>query len=108
MARAATRTTARPGGRTPPLRRRPHARRGRAHPGPDNRYDPAAIAVEIQRLQVGYLRRTDAVAYRATVEEARIGEGRATCEAIIRGGWDRGRGDVGAFGVVLLLPETWA
>jgi hypothetical protein len=77
-------------------------------PEPNNRYDPAAIAVEIQGLQVGYLRHTDAVAYRATVEEARIGEGRATCEAIIRGGWDRGRGDVGAFGVVLLLPETWA
>jgi hypothetical protein len=30
--------------------------------------------------------------------------GRATCEAIIRGGWDRGRAGMGWFGVVLLLP----
>jgi len=89
---------------------RRHYAGARAHvaaelvPEPDNRYDPAAIAVEIDGLQVGYLRHADAPAYRGTVDEARERAGRATCEAIIRGGWDRGCGDVGAFGVVLLLP----
>jgi hypothetical protein len=77
-------------------------------PEPDNRYDRDAISVEIAGLQVGYLRHPDALGYRPAIDEARAGEGRATCEAIIRGGWDRGRGDVGAFGVVLLLPERRA
>jgi hypothetical protein len=89
---------------------RRHYAGARAHvaaelvPEPGNRYDPDAIAVEIEGLQVGYMRHSDAVAYRAAVDAARRRAGRATCEAIIRGGWDRGRGDVGAFGVVLLLP----
>jgi hypothetical protein len=38
------------------------------------------------------------------VEEARDACGIATCRASIRGGWDRGGGDVGLFGVVLFLP----
>jgi hypothetical protein len=74
-------------------------------PEPDNPFDPDAVAVEIEGAPVGYLRHPDAVAYRSTVDAARARVGRATCEAIIRGGWDRGRGDVGAFGVVLMLPE---
>lgn len=74
-------------------------------PEPDNRFDPDAIAVEIDGAQVGYMRHPDALVYRPAVEDARAHEGRATCEAIIRGGWDRGQVDVGAFGVVLLLPE---
>jgi len=40
------------------------------------------------------------------IAEARVVEGHATCRALIRGGWDRGRDDVGRFGVTLLLPEA--
>lgn len=73
-------------------------------PEPDNRFDPDAIAVSIAGLQVGYLRHADAVAYRDPVLRAIERAGSAGCRAEIRGGWDRGRGDVGAFGVVLRLP----
>lgn len=74
-------------------------------PEPRNRADPDAVAVTIDGTPVGYLRHRDAVRLRPDVDEARRRTGVATCRAVIRGGWDRGRGDVGAFGVVLLLPE---
>ena len=75
-------------------------------PEPGNRFDPDAVAVGIGGVPVGYLRHDDAVSLRPMIDEARRGEGEATCRAAIRGGWDRGRGDVGAFGVVLLLPAA--
>lgn len=73
-------------------------------PEPDNRFDPDAVAVGIRGVAVGYLRHGDAVRLRPLIDEARRRQGAARCRAAIRGGWDRGRGDVGAFGVVLLLP----
>lgn len=72
-------------------------------PETDNPYDPDAVAVRIGGVPVGYLRHGDAVRLRPLVDEARRGGGAATCRAVIRGGWDRGRSDIGAFGVVLLL-----
>jgi hypothetical protein len=73
-------------------------------PEPDNPADPAAIVVTIDGRAVGYLGREDARRLRDVVVGARRARGRATARAIIRGGWDRGRSDVGSLGVVLLLP----
>lgn len=50
---------------------------------------------------VGHLRHADAVRLRPGIDAAIATTGAATCEAVVRGGWDRGRGDVGRFGVTL-------
>jgi len=73
-------------------------------PEPENAFDPGAIAVTMDGCPVGYLRRHDAARLAPLVHAAGRREGAATCLARIRGGWDRGRGDVGGFGVVLMLP----
>ncbi|MEZ5145173.1 MAG: bifunctional DNA primase/polymerase [Acidimicrobiales bacterium] len=70
-------------------------------PDPDNRFDPAAVAVVIRGQVVGHLPRSWARRLRPLVDRARRATGAATCRARIRGGWDRGGGDVGFFGVTL-------
>jgi hypothetical protein len=75
-------------------------------PEPGNRFDPDAIAVEIDQRPVGYVRREDAEWVKPLVEDSLDIHGLATCEAVIRGGWDRGRDEVGWFGVTLLLPDA--
>lgn len=77
-------------------------------PEPGNRFDPDAVAVAIGGVPVGHLRHADAVRLRPLIDEALRRRGAARCRAVIRGGWDRGRGDVGAFGVVLLLAPPRA
>lgn len=67
--------------------------------------DTWAVQVRIRERPVGWLRAEDARGYRAAIDEAIAARGAATCRARIRGGWDRGAGRVGAFGVRLLLPE---
>lgn len=66
-----------------------------------NPHDDQAVRVEINGLQVGHLSREDARAYRQHLlklaQAAVIGE----CEAKIKGGWKRGRNDVGHYGVTL-------
>lgn len=74
-------------------------------PDPSNRFDPDAVAVEIDERLVGYLRREDVEWLRPLLDDSLDMHGLATCEAVIRGGWDRGRGEIGWFGVTLLLPE---
>ena len=77
-------------------------------PEPFNRYDPDAVRVAIVPSEtsdtwgyVGYLSREDAVAYRPVIERlAKVGK-IAACYASITGGWDRGNGDRGSFGVRL-------
>jgi hypothetical protein len=67
-------------------------------PEDDNRYDANAVRVEIGGRTVGYLARPDAEDYR------RLYRSRAMrCPAVIRGGWDRGPTDRGAFGVYVDL-----
>ncbi len=68
-------------------------------PEPTNPYDPNAVAVEVRGSTVGYLARDVAPVFKAAL--ARAGFGRATCDAVITGGWDRGDGDRGDFGVQL-------
>jgi hypothetical protein len=62
------------------------------------------IDVRIAGLAVGWLADEDAERLWATVAAAVEADGIATCHARVRGGWDRGGGDVGLFGVVVLLP----
>lgn len=69
-------------------------------PEADNPYDPNAVRVEIKGLQVGHLAREAAVAYR------QLGlDGKRSYPALITGGWDRGDGDEGGYGVKLDLPR---
>ena len=74
-------------------------------PEPANRFDPRAIGVYIDGHHVGYIRRGDVEWLRPHIEESRALYGVSTCRAVIRGGWDRGHGAVGMFGVTLLLPN---
>ena len=70
----------------------------------NNDYDDQAVRVEINGRTVGHLSRVDARTYRRVLAD----EGRAgaivSCPALIVGGWDRGDGDIGHFGVKLDLP----
>lgn len=72
-------------------------------PEPDNPTDPNAVAVTIDGRHVGYLSRGDALSFRDLITEAIRQHGRASCVATIVGGWERGHGDVGFFGVHLRL-----
>lgn len=67
-------------------------------PEPSNPYDPNAVRVDIAGQTVGYLDRSAAVTYRQR------GGKRSQCRATINGGWDRGDGDAGHFGVRVQLP----
>jgi hypothetical protein len=66
-----------------------------------NQYDHRAVRVEVGGHQVGYLTRDFAPTFRAALEVTFPGAMAARCQARIRGGWDRGHGDQGHFGVVL-------
>jgi hypothetical protein len=65
-----------------------------------------ALEVTIEDRGVGHLAPKDAGRYRGLVSRALRAHGAATCHASIRGGWDRGRGDLGQFGVTLHLPPV--
>jgi len=69
----------------------------------DNPYDSMAVRVEIQGRTVGHLSREHARQYRKQLETAAYGSTDAYCEARIRGGWDRGDGRQGYYGVYLDL-----
>lgn len=70
----------------------------------DNPHDPNAVCVRIDGLRVGYLPRRFAKSYRAQLAKANAPKGHYWCAAVIVGGWDRGGGDRGHFGVRLDLP----
>lgn len=72
-------------------------------PERNNRYDRNAIAVKITGRTVGYLSRDNAVRYQAVVRWADAHDRTVACNATVTGGWDRGGGDKGSFGVVLHL-----
>lgn len=71
-------------------------------PEPFNPYDKNAVRVEIRGRLVGYVPKAKARELTAMIREARAPVG---CRARITGGWDRGDGDTGSFGVVLLDGE---
>jgi hypothetical protein len=79
-------------------------------PEPSNVYDPNAVRVFLPAGRVGYLSREDAVRYRAVIDQLAASGQVLAARACITGGWDRGDGDVGSFGVVLYMgaPDSLA
>lgn len=65
------------------------------HPDNTNPHDPHAVRVEIDGKIVGHLSRDDAKIFRDKFQAAQ------GCKANVRGGWDRGHGDRGDYGVRL-------
>lgn len=73
-------------------------------PEDDNPADAEAVRVEIAGRPVGHLTAADAPSYRSALVRAGYPGAIMTCDAVIVGGWDRGDGDAGMFGVKLDLP----
>lgn len=71
----------------------------------DNEYDGNAVRVDIDGVTVGYLPAEDAPDYRQWLRREHGRVRNATCPAVVVGGWDRGGGDRGHFGVKLDLPD---
>lgn len=70
----------------------------------DNPHDKYAVRVTIDGHPVGHLSREHARAFRRTVRYGQLAEHETfECAAIICGGWDRGDGNAGHFGVRLDL-----
>lgn len=67
----------------------------------DNPVDPNAVRVDVNGAMVGYLDAELAPIYRRALSRAGYHEQAATCDAQIRGGWDRGPEDRGMFGIFL-------
>lgn len=72
----------------------------------ENPHDPKAVRVEIDGLTVGHLSRANAREYRRMLADNGHPRITASCRAIVMGGWDRGDGDNGMFGVRLDLPTA--
>lgn len=71
-----------------------------------NPHDRKAVRIDIQGKTVGYLSRELAHEYRKRLTEAGHNKLTGVCNAVIRGGWDRGGGNRGHFGVWLDLPTS--
>ncbi len=69
-----------------------------------NPHDSKAVKVYIDGLVVGHLSREMARSWRAQLKKQRLPIGNYTCPALIVGGWDKGGGDAGDFGVRLDVP----
>jgi len=74
-------------------------------PEPTNPYDSNAVMVQVNGTRVGYLSRDDAVAYQPVLRQVAERGGVAMAEGRIVGGWDRGGGDEGSFGIWLDLGD---
>lgn len=79
--------------------------RARLVPEPENPHDGNAVAVYIRNHKVGHLSRSEATAFNQLLEAHGIGGQQVQCDAMIVGGWDRGRRGQGHFGVKLDIPE---
>ena len=71
-----------------------------------NPHDSLAVRVDIKGQTVGYLSRKIAREYRNRTREAGHSHLEGVCNAVIRGGWDRGPKEQGYFGVWLDLPTV--
>jgi hypothetical protein len=65
-------------------------------PESNNKFDENAVRVDSHEMPVGYLSKEDAKKYRE-----KYGQKGAKCRGVIVGGWDRGDGDTGSFGIKL-------
>jgi len=68
-----------------------------------NQYDSLAVRIDVQGKTVGYLSRQSARAYREWLQEIGHQGVWAIWDAMIRGGWDRGQGDRGHYGVEVYI-----
>ncbi len=75
-------------------------------PEDDNPHDTNAVRIYIRDQTVGYLDRETARSFREKIAEIGLTGVAVKCSAIIVGGWDRGGGDRGHFGVKLDLPTA--
>lgn len=76
-------------------------------PEPRNRHDRNAVQVLISGKVVGYLSRENAEILQPRILQLQKQTGGGVaCRARIVGGWDRGRGDRGHFGVRLYLDPA--
>lgn len=71
----------------------------------DNSHDADAIAVWIDGERVGYVPAGIARLFRAAIERINPDGLPITCDAKIVGGWKRGNGDEGHYGVNLSLAD---
>lgn len=71
----------------------------------DNPYDSQAVAVQINGLMVGHLRRETAHKYRVGTRKLGLDHTTMRCPAKIKGGWIRANGETGHYGVWLDLPQ---
>ena len=70
-----------------------------------NPYDPNAVGVFIDSQLVGYVPRDVAPHIRTEMMRLSPDERPVTCDAKIVGGWDRGDGDEGHYGIRLSLSN---
>ena len=75
-------------------------------PEPTNAYDKRAVRIVLEGQTVGYLSRTAAGAYAPLATLLAGGEHHLRCKARMVGGWSRGAGDFGSFGILLDLPTV--
>jgi hypothetical protein len=73
---------------------------------PTNKVDPNAVEVLIDGLRVGYIPAVQAPEICALFHS--VGISQVECEAVIQGGWGRGEGDTGEFGVRLNIVRPFA
>jgi hypothetical protein len=73
---------------------------------PTNKVDPNAVEVLIEGLRVGYIPAVQAPEMTALFHS--VGISQVECKAVIQGGWDRGDGDTGEFGVRLNIVRPFA
>jgi hypothetical protein len=71
----------------------------------NNPHDNKAIRIDIDGMTVGYFSRELAREYRKRITEAGYPGVTAVCNAMIVGGWKKGKYDEGHYGVKLDLPE---
>lgn len=70
-------------------------------PEPNNKFDKNAVRVVIDGRTVGYLSRSDAIEYHDALRTLGRSLTSVECAAVVGGGWDRGGGDEGHYGVRL-------
>jgi HIRAN domain len=77
--------------------------RAELRPEPDNDYDKRAVGVYVDGRKVGHLSRADAKMRQSKLLALHSQGKRPMCGALISGGWFRGRGDEGHYGIRLDL-----
>ncbi len=73
-----------------------------------NQHDRKAVRVDVAGSTVGYLSREHARKFRDQLTRMGHRGAPVACAAIIVGGWDRGNGNTGHFGVKLDVPMSAA